>query len=83
MAKDLPLDEQQIRILRLAFALRIEAMKKGRLSMDYYIESGKYHDDLTDANIPINMNESIRELVHKIFMSELAKASLNPKMYDL
>jgi hypothetical protein len=82
MKKNLPISDTQIATLRKSFQLRIEAMKKGRLSMDLYVESGKFYDDLTDANIPYKMNQETYDLVDKLFKSELARACLNPKMYD-
>ncbi len=78
-----PLSEAQRSILRFAFRLRIEAMKKGKLDMDLYVESGKFNDDLDDAGIDHNMNAEEFQIVDRIFKDELVKASFNPKMYEL
>ena len=78
----LVLNDEQVRLLRFAFALRIDAMKKGRLSFQDYIDQGIFHEDLEDADILGVMDEDAKTSVEAIFKDELIKASFNPKMYD-
>lgn len=76
------LTDNQIETLRTCFALRINQMKKGKLSHDEYVESGKFYEDLEDVFIHGIIDVYTFDFIDQLFKDELIKASLNPKMYE-
>lgn len=75
------LTDDQIRVLRFCFKLRIQQMKDGKLDHDFYVESGKFEEDLEDARIDHPIDRDTFTFIDQIFKDELIKSSFNHEIY--
>lgn len=76
------LTNEQIQLLRFCFKLRIVEMKKGTLTHEIYMASGKFEDDISEIYIEGIIDSHTYQKINEIFRDELILACYSSVMED-